>query len=59
MLRNYLKIAFRNITGNPLFSAINIIGLSIGLACCISLPCSCSMRLRMTSTGTTLTGFTV
>ncbi len=35
MLRNYLKIALRNITGNPLFSAINIIGLSIGLACCI------------------------
>ena len=35
MLRNYLKIAWRNITGNPLFSAINIIGLAIGLACCI------------------------
>ncbi len=35
MLKNYLKIAWRNITGNPLFSAINIIGLSIGLACCI------------------------
>ena len=35
MLKNYLTIAFRNITGNPLFSAINIIGLSIGLACCI------------------------
>ena len=35
MLSNYLKIAFRNITGNPLFSTINIIGLSIGLACCI------------------------
>ncbi len=35
MLRNYLKIALRNITGNPLFSAINIIGLAIGLACCI------------------------
>ncbi len=35
MLSNYLRIAFRNITGNPLFSAINIIGLSIGLACCI------------------------
>ena len=35
MLSNYLKIAWRNITGNPLFSAINIIGLSIGLACCI------------------------
>ena len=35
MLSNYLKIAWRNITGNPLFSAINIIGLAIGLACCI------------------------
>lgn len=35
MLSNYLKIALRNITGNPLFSAINIVGLSIGLACCI------------------------
>jgi putative ABC transport system permease protein len=35
MLKNYLKIAWRNIVGNPLFSAINIIGLSIGLACCI------------------------
>lgn len=35
MLDNYLKIAWRNITGNPLFSAINIIGLAIGLACCI------------------------
>jgi putative ABC transport system permease protein len=35
MLSNYLKIAWRNIFGNPLFSAINIIGLAIGLACCI------------------------
>ena len=35
MFSNYLKIAWRNITGNPLFSAINIIGLAIGLACCI------------------------
>ena len=35
MLRSYFKIAWRNIVGNPLFSAINIIGLSIGLACCI------------------------
>lgn len=35
MFRNYLKIAFRNIAGNPLFSMINIVGLAIGLACCI------------------------
>jgi putative ABC transport system permease protein len=30
-----MKIAWRNIIGNPMFSAINIIGLAIGLACCI------------------------
>ncbi len=35
MLSSYFKIAWRNIVGNPLFSAINIIGLAIGLACCI------------------------
>lgn len=35
MLSNYLKIAWRNIVGSPLFSAINVIGLAIGLACCI------------------------
>ncbi len=35
MLSNYLKIAWRNIVGNRLFSAINVIGLAIGLACCI------------------------
>jgi len=35
MLSNYFKIAWRNIVGNPLFSAINIIGLAIGLVCCI------------------------
>ena len=35
MLSNYFKIALRNITGNRLFSTINILGLAIGLACCI------------------------
>lgn len=33
MLLNYIKIAFRNILRNKLHSFINIIGLSIGLAC--------------------------
>ncbi|APQ16979.1 ABC transporter permease [Maribacter hydrothermalis] len=32
MLRNYLKIAFRNIVKNKMFSLINILGLSIGLS---------------------------
>src|SRR6218665_1989987 len=35
MLKNYLKIALRNIWKNKVFSAINIVGLAIGLASCI------------------------
>ena len=35
MLRNYLKIALRNLFHNKVFSFINIAGLSIGLACCM------------------------
>jgi putative ABC transport system permease protein len=34
MLINYFKIAWRNIKRNKLFSAINILGLSIGIALC-------------------------
>ena len=34
MLKNYLKTAWRNIRRNKLFSAINILGLSIGIATC-------------------------
>ena len=37
MLLNYIKIAFRNILRNKLYSVINIIGLSIGMACAILL----------------------
>ena len=35
MLRNYLKTAIRNLWKNKGFSAINIIGLAIGLATCL------------------------
>ena len=35
MLSNYLKIAWRNLIRNKAFSAINIIGLAIGLATCL------------------------
>jgi len=33
MLYNYLKVAFRNLLKNKIFSFINILGLSIGLTC--------------------------
>lgn len=35
MLSNYFKIAFRSLFKNPIFSFINIAGLSTGLACSI------------------------
>ncbi len=35
MLKNYLKIAGRNIGRNKAFSAINIVGLAIGVAACL------------------------
>ena len=33
MIKNYFKIAWRNITRNKTFSAINTFGLAIGLTC--------------------------
>lgn len=35
MLRNYLAVALRNLTANKLYSAINIGGLTVGLAACL------------------------
>jgi len=35
MLQNYLKIAWRNIRNNKLFSFLNIFGLATGLSCCM------------------------
>jgi putative ABC transport system permease protein len=37
MLKNYFKIAFRNLWRNKIYSAINILGLSLGLTCAILL----------------------
>jgi len=37
MLRNYLKIALRNLFHNRIYSAINIFGLALGVACCLLL----------------------
>ncbi|MBD2753496.1 ABC transporter permease [Spirosoma validum] len=35
MLRNYLKIAWRNLVLHKAFTAINVIGLAVGLATCL------------------------
>ncbi len=35
MIRNYLKIAFRNLTKYKFISFINLFGLTIGLTCCL------------------------
>ncbi|GAB3264321.1 ABC transporter permease [Larkinella harenae] len=37
MLTNYLKIAVRNLLRSKSFSAINILGLSVGMTCCMLL----------------------
>lgn len=35
MLKHYFRIGWRNLWKNKVFSAINIIGLSVGLTCCL------------------------
>ena len=37
MLRNYLKIALRTLRRNPTYAVVNIVGLALGIACCILL----------------------
>jgi putative ABC transport system permease protein len=35
MIKNYFKIAWRNLWNNKLFSFINIVGLAVGISCCV------------------------
>lgn len=35
MFRNYLKIALRNVRRHPGYTLINVIGLAVGMTCCV------------------------
>ena len=35
MIKNYLKVAWRNLVKNKVFSLINILGLTIGITVCM------------------------
>ncbi len=37
MLKNYLQVALRNLRNSKSYSTINIVGLAVGLACCIAI----------------------
>lgn len=37
MLKNYLRVALRNLRKSQSYSAINIIGLAVGVACCVAI----------------------
>ncbi|MHA4739038.1 ABC transporter permease [Dyadobacter sp. MSC1_007] len=37
MIRNYFKIAFRNLLKSKAYSVINIFGLAVGFTCCITI----------------------
>src|SRR5690242_8283177 len=45
MIKNYLKIALRNIAANKLFTSLNIAGLGIGMCVCITLFACVSYEL--------------
>ena len=49
MISNYLKIVIRNLFKSPVFSAINITGLALGLSCCIFILLWVTDELRFDS----------
>jgi len=49
MIKNYLKVAWRNLVRNKFFSAINILGLALGMACSVLILLWVQSELSMDS----------
>ncbi|WP_343691130.1 ABC transporter permease [Chitinophaga sp.] len=45
MIRNYIKIAFRNLVSNKLYTVINISGLALGILSCVAIWVTCQFEL--------------
>lgn len=45
LFKNYMKIALRNMLKHKMYSFINIIGLSIGISCCLLIALCISFKL--------------
>ena len=50
MLRNYLSVAIRNLLRYRAYSFINILGLAIGMVCCVLMLLYIQDELRYNST---------
>jgi ABC-type lipoprotein release transport system permease subunit len=50
MIKNYFKIAFRNLKKNKGFTAINIVGLAIGMAAAMLIMLWVSSQLNFDNT---------
>ena len=58
MLKNYFKIAWRNLFRNKGFSVTNLLGLTIGITCTMFIFLWVRMNLAMISFITTIIIFT-
>ncbi len=47
MIRNYLKITWRNIIGQRSASVINILGLAMGISACLMIWMDCQLRVYL------------
>lgn len=45
MIRNYIKIAYRNLVSNKLYTTINISGLALGILSCVAIWVTCQFEL--------------